>query len=42
MGYRYVNINKIMESVIWPHRNWYYSIYPSLDRDGYKIDLAKT
>ena len=34
------NVNKIMISVIWPNRNWYYSIYPSLDRDGYKIDLV--
>ena len=35
------NVNKIMISVIWPNRNWYYSIYPSLDRDGYKIDLGQ-
>ena len=33
------NVNKIMISVIWPNRNLAYSIYPSLDRDGYRIDL---
>ncbi|MDP6893675.1 MAG: hypothetical protein QF731_10895 [Verrucomicrobiota bacterium] len=31
-----------MESVIWPNRNLAYSIYPSLDRDGYRIDLRST
>ena len=34
------NVNKIMISVIWPNRNLAYSIYPSLDRDGYRIDLG--
>ena len=33
------NVNKIMISVIWLNRNWPYSLYPSLDREGYKIDL---
>ena len=35
-----INNNKIMESVIWLNRNLAYSLYPSLDRDGYRIDLG--
>ena len=34
------NINKIMKSVIWLNRIWYYSLYPSLDTEGYRIDLS--
>ena len=34
------NVNKIMISVIWLNRNWPYSLYPSLDREGYSIDLG--